>query len=137
MISYSPNQNESLNGIVWSKAQKHKYKGPKAIKMAGMSAVLQFDSGSKVWHEMMKVYCPSGRFTEEARASMDKKRIASSKRKASLVEKRKRIAQRQAKIVRELETREEEDSPSYSSGAFNEQALPGPKLAKRPKRQKQ
>jgi hypothetical protein len=29
MISYSSNQNESLNGIVWSKAPKHKYKGPK------------------------------------------------------------------------------------------------------------
>ena len=45
---------------------------------------------------------------------------------------------RQAKHIRELETREEEGSPSYSSGALmNEQALPGPKLAKRPKRQKQ
>jgi hypothetical protein len=88
---------------------------------------------------MMKVAnIPSGRFTEETRASMDKKRIASSKRKVSLVEKRKIIAQRQAKHVRELETREEEDSPSYSSGALmNEQALPGLKLAKRPKRQKQ
>jgi hypothetical protein len=68
---------------------------------------------------------------------MDKKRIASSKRKVSLEEKRKIIAQRQAKHVRELETREE-GSPSYSSGALmNEQALPGPKLAKRLKRQKQ
>ena len=107
--------------------------------MAGMSAVLQFDSGSKAQHEMMKVAnIPSGRFTEEARASMDKKRIASSKRKASLVKKRKIIAQRQAKLVRELETCEEEGSPSYSSGALmNEQVLPGPKLAKSPKRQKQ
>ncbi|CAB4004426.1 Hypothetical predicted protein [Paramuricea clavata] len=63
---------------------------------------------------------PSGRFTEEARASMDEKRIASSKRKASLVEKRKRIAQRQAKLVRELETRDDEGGPFYSSDAFSE-----------------
>ncbi|CAB4038655.1 Hypothetical predicted protein, partial [Paramuricea clavata] len=53
--------------------------------MAALSAVLQFDSGSKARHEVMKVAnIPSGRFTEEAGASMDKKRIASSKRKASL-----------------------------------------------------
>ena len=42
---YSQNQNESLNGVVWSKAPKHKFKGPKSIEMAGMSAVLQFDCG--------------------------------------------------------------------------------------------
>jgi hypothetical protein len=51
---------------------------------------------------------------------MDNKRIASPKRKASLVEKKKRIAQRQAKLVRELETRDEEGGPSYCSDAFNE-----------------
>ena len=27
-LPYSQNKNESLNGIVWSKAPKHKYKGP-------------------------------------------------------------------------------------------------------------
>ena len=51
---------------------------------------------------------------------MDNKRIASSKRKASLVEKKKIIAQRQAKLVRELEMCDEEGGPSYSSDAFNE-----------------
>ena len=87
MISYSPNQNESMNGIVWSKAPKHKYKGSRAIGMACMSAVLQFDSGSKARHEVMKVAkILPGRFSEEAGWHMDKKKIASLKRKASLVE---------------------------------------------------
>ncbi|CAB3979360.1 Hypothetical predicted protein, partial [Paramuricea clavata] len=59
--------------------------------MADMSAVLKFYSGSKARHEVMKVAnIPSGRFTEEAGACMDKKRIASSKRKASLVEKKEK-----------------------------------------------
>lgn len=131
---YSQNQNESLNGIVWSKAPKHKYKGPKALEMAGISAVLQFDSGSKAREEVMKLASiPCSKFTQEAGSSKDKKRISCAKKKASLLEKKKRIAQRQAKLVRELEAREREGGPSYSSGAFNEEVLPGPKPAKRQK----
>ena len=71
---------------------------------------------------------------KEAGSSKDKKRISCAKKKASLLEKKKRIAQRQAKHVREMEAREREGSPSYSSGTFNEEALPGPKPAKRPKK---
>ena len=44
---YSQNQYESLNAIVWAKAPKHKFKGPDAIEMAGMSAVMQFNKGAK------------------------------------------------------------------------------------------
>ena len=51
---YSQNQNESLNGTVWSKVPKHTYKGPKSMEMAGMSAVLQFDS-AKVLHSVMTI----------------------------------------------------------------------------------
>ena len=79
---------------------------------------------------------PSSRFTEEAGSSNDKRRINSSKKKVSLPEKKKRIAQRQATLVREIEAQEKESSPSYLCGAFNEQSLPGPKPGKRPRRQK-
>ena len=51
---YSQNQNESLNSIVSSKAPKHKFKGPKAIEMAGMAAVVQFDNGQKGRLEVMQ-----------------------------------------------------------------------------------
>ena len=68
------------------------------------------------------------------RSRIPKKRISCAKKKASLLEKKKRIAQSQAKLVREMEAREREGCPSYSSGAFNEEALPGPKSAKRQKK---
>jgi hypothetical protein len=70
---YSQNQNESLNGIVWTKAPKHKYKGPKAIKMAGISAVLQFDSGSKAQHSVMTLAkTPPNEYTVQAGVTKDK-----------------------------------------------------------------
>ena len=49
----------------------------------------------------------------------DRKRLYDSIKDASEVEKRKRIAQRQAKLVREQEAVEREGGPSYASGAFN------------------
>ena len=50
----------------------------------------------------------------------DKIRMTGSARKASEVQKKKRVAQRRAKLVREQEAREREGGPSYASGDFNE-----------------
>ena len=58
---YSQNQNESLNGVVRSKAPKHKFKGPKAIEMAGMSAVMQCNKGAKSrWAVIRAAWIPPG-----------------------------------------------------------------------------
>jgi hypothetical protein len=46
--------------------------------------------------------------------------MTGSARKASEVQKKKRVAQRRAKLVREQEAREREGGPSYASGDFNE-----------------
>lgn len=135
MPGYSQNQYESLTDIVWTKAPKHKYKRSKAVEMAGMSAVLQFDSGSDARHEVKKLAkIPHGHYTEQTGIKKDKKRMLGVARKASLVEKKKRIAQRQAKLVREQEARDRKGGSSYASGGFNEEALPGPKRAKRPRK---
>lgn len=116
----SQNQNESLNGVVWSKAPKHKFKGPKSIEMAGMSAVLQFDCGQRGRQEVMRLAgIPHGNHTEEGGERKDRKRMYGSARKASEVEKKKRVTQRQAKLVREQEAVAREGGPSYASGAFN------------------
>jgi hypothetical protein len=131
---YSQNQNESLNGIVWTKAPKHKYKGPKAIEMTGISAVLQFDSGSKAQHSVRTLAkIPPNEYTVQAGITKDKLRLRGAARKASELQKKKRVAQRQATLVREQEAREREGGPSYSSGAFNEEAILGPKPPKRRK----
>jgi hypothetical protein len=98
MISYSPNQNESLNGIVWSKTPKHKYNGPKAIKMVALSAVRQFDSGSKARHEVMKVAnIPSGRFTEESGAQYGQQENSLFKKESKLGRKKEKNSTKTSK----------------------------------------
>ena len=129
---YSQNQNESLNGIVWCKAPKHKYKGSQSIEMAGISAILQFDGGMKAVHSVKTLEnIPPNMHAEKAGEIKDKARLSGSARKASDLQKKKRAAQRQAKLVREQEAREREGGPSYASGAFNEEATLGPKPRKR------
>ena len=118
---YSQNQNECLNSVVWSKAPKHKFKGPKAIEMAGMSAVLQFDCGQSGRQEVMELAdIPHGHHTVQGSDKKDRKRVYGATRDANEVQKHIRIAKRQAKLVREQEAVAKEGSPSYASGAFNE-----------------
>ena len=118
---YSQNQNESLNSIVWSKAPKHKFKGPKAIEMAGMAAVLQFDNGQKGRLEVMQLAgIPSGQQTVEGAERKDGKRLYGARRDADMLQKKRRVSQRQAKLQRDQEALQKEGGPSYASGAYNE-----------------
>ncbi|KAK3717094.1 hypothetical protein QZH41_005023 [Actinostola sp. cb2023] len=66
---------------------------------------------------------PHGQHTEELGLKRDRKRSYGARREASDLEKKKRVAQSQAKLVREQEAREREGGPSYASGAFNEDPL--------------
>lgn len=102
--------------------------------MAGISAILQFDGGMKAVHSVMTfANIPPNMHAEKAGEIKDKARLSGSARKASDPQKKKRVAQRQAKLVREQEAREREGGPSYASGAFNEEATLGPKPRKRRK----
>ena len=115
---YSQNANESINSLVWNRAPKHRNKGPKAIEMAVMSAVMQFNSGGSSRHEVMKAAnIPAGVFTSEGSARKDKTRISKSLNKAKMKEKETRRKIRQAKL--EAITRKEGEC-SYSGGRFNE-----------------
>ena len=105
------------------------------MEMAGMSAVLQFNSGSKASHSVMALAnIPPNEYAAQVGVTKDKRRISGAKRRASDLQKKKRVAQRQAKLVREQEAKEREGGPSYTSGAFNEEATLGPKPAKRRRR---
>ena len=96
------------------------------MEMAGISAVLQFDGGMKALHSVMTLAkIPPNMHAQKAGEIKDKTRLSDSARKASELQKKKRVAQRQAKLVREQEAREREGGPSYASGAFNEEATLG------------
>ena len=120
---YSQNQNESLNGVVWSKAPKHKFKGPKAIEMAGMSAVMQCKKGAKSrWAVIRAAEIPPGQHSEEGAAKKDNKRLSSSNRAALAIEK-KRKARNVSKAAQEQRDEETEGGPAYLAGAYNEDPL--------------
>ena len=104
---YSQNQNECLNSVVWSNAPKHKFKGSKAVEMAGMSAILKLAE------------IPHGHHSIQGAKRKDKKRVCSASREANEVQKRIRVAKRQATHVREVEAIEKEGGPAYASGALN------------------
>jgi hypothetical protein len=113
----SQNANESVNSLVWNRAPKHRYKGPKSVEMAVMSAVMQFNSGASSRHKVMKAACiPAGGFTSQGSAKKDKARISRSVRNASNQDKERRRKIREAKLA----AKDLEGEPSYSSGRFNE-----------------
>ncbi|CAB4005543.1 Hypothetical predicted protein [Paramuricea clavata] len=63
---YSQNVNESLNSLVWNHALKHRFKGPRFIEIAAMSAVLAFNCGAASRQDVMKAAnIPGGEFTLE------------------------------------------------------------------------
>ena len=63
---YSQNANESINSLVWNRCPKHKYRWPKTVEMAAMSAILQFNDGASAKEEVMeRAGIPSGEFTAE------------------------------------------------------------------------
>ena len=115
---------ECLNSVVWSKAPKHKFKGPKSVEMASMSAVLQFDCGQRGRQEVMKLAkIPRGHDTIQGARRKDKKRIYSASREANKVQKGVQVAKRQAKLVWEQEAIEKDGGPAYASGAFNKDSV--------------
>ena len=98
---YSQNANESINSLVWNRAPKHRNKGPKAIQMAVMSAVMQFNSGASSRHEVMKAAnIHAGVFTSEGSAKKDKTRISKSLNKAKIEEKERSEKKGKASQIR-------------------------------------
>ena len=109
-LPYSQNKNESLNGIVWSKAPKHKYKGPNFSLTVVRKPTRRYEHSEDTTQWA----------SSESRRSQgqDKNDWFCKKNKGGA--KKERVAQRRAKLVREQEEREREGGPSYASGDFNE-----------------
>ena len=94
------------------------YRGQEASSMAGISAVVQFNEGQKGRHRAMELAgIPRGHHTQMGGQQKDRKRLYNAKRVSCEIQKRLRVAQRQAKLVRDQETLQREGGPSYSKGA--------------------
>ena len=46
LLGFSQNQNESFNSLIWKRAPKHTWQGPKRVELAAYLAVLHFNYGA-------------------------------------------------------------------------------------------
>ena len=84
--------------------------------MAGMSAILPFETGTKALRSVMNMAkIPPNEHAVKAGEIKDKIRMTRSTRKASELQKKKRVAQAHAKLVRKQQAKERKSGPSYTS----------------------
>lgn len=129
---YTQNTNESLNGLVWVRAPKHKWYGTRRVKIAVTSAILRFNNGASVRREVMtRVNMFTGIANIAGSAKKDKARVKAAIKKSTDKEKKHRQKIREAKI-REQEKQTRKEGQTYSSGTYDDDVM----IAPRPKRQK-
>ena len=112
------NQNESLNSVVWTRAPKSKFRGPKTVELAAISAVLEFNNGASAKYEVMEMAnIPAGTHTMAGCIARDTKRIFHSKYKSQQTTQKCWEKQRQAVLEKESQA---VDKDSYSTAAYND-----------------
>lgn len=131
---YTQNTNESVNGLVWVRAPKHKWHGTRRIKIAVTSAILRFNQGAGLRsHVMGRVNISTGIANADGSYKKDMDRVKKSIRKSSEREKIHRQKVREAKI-REEEDIKRKEGQTYGAGAFDHDVLLAPSQPKRQKR---
>ena len=116
---FSQNQNESFNSLIWKRAPKCTWQGPKRIKIAAYLAALQFNTGS---YETRTAILSGMEITpslwlEISADKKDKKRIYGANRDAEEAAKKKRRS-----LAMEKQDTEESwinnEGTTYGSGYF-------------------
>ena len=118
----SQNQNECLNGRVWSIATKDKNHSPEIVEIAAVVACVEFNegrSGLLSFHERIGL-CISG-FASKAASKRDIGRVHREEYKVQDDMRKRRIKIRQGKKQNEEENIEiEGEGGGYGAGCFNE-----------------
>ena len=112
------NQNESANGMLWSRCPKTKFCGARRVRIAVCETIGFFNTGAGSLAEIMGMCgITPGANTMKAFRQQDEKRIKSAAKKVSVKyrdQRRKRRAQRKAKA----------DQNAYQAGAFGLSSKP-------------
>ncbi len=130
---YTQNNNESLNGMVWVRAPKHKWHGAKRVRIALTSAILRFNVGAGAREDVMKtVKIHKTTAVQAGSKKKDITRVKSAIRKSTETQKRARQKVREAKHAEEERLKQKEGT-TYSAGAYDDDVMVA---SARPKRQK-
>ena len=133
---YTQNTNESLNGIVWVRAPKHKWYGTRCIKLAVTSAILRFNEGASVRKDVMtKVNIQTSTANITGSYRKDRERVRKAINKSTEKEKGQRQKIREAKI-REEEKRSRKEGITYAAGTYDDDVMVAPRQKRHKKGQK-
>ena len=114
---FSQNQNESFNSLVWKRAPKHKWHGPKRVQIAAYLAALHFNCGAYEARSavMLAMDITPSAWLEASAEKKDKKRLYGAKREARIEAKKRRKS-----LVFEKQTAEassvRQEETTYESG---------------------
>ena len=115
---FTQNANESFNSILWLRCPKHRFHGPKSVRSALASAVLQFNEGATaILNVVQQMNLPVSVHALEAAGRRDRKRVAAADMKTSVEAKRKRQESRVERKTQD-EAQINEEGTTYASGGF-------------------
>ena len=112
------NQNEILNGLIWSLCPKKGFCGPSVAEMSTYLAVAHFNNGAvsplAVLREMA---CEEGYFTERQLRLQDAVRVQKAEKKMKEAEKKRRKVRRRRRKGKD-EQKLDDEGVTYETGAF-------------------
>jgi hypothetical protein len=119
VLGGTQNQNESFNGLIWNRCSKIDFCSPESVRVAVCLAVLTFNKGQR---SLLPLIAELGGtkpspYCTRILAHNDSCRLYKSITSASDVEKRRRQAQKLARVVQEGELISEE-GVTYQAGGF-------------------
>ena len=116
---FSQNQNESFNSLIWKRAPKHTWQGPKRVELAAYLAVLHFNNGDYAAKTAILSHMElnSSKWLSDSANRKDQKRLYGARRDTEDSVKRKRkslVLEKQASEERKIE----KEGITYKSGLF-------------------
>ena len=133
LLGLTQNQNECLNGTLWSRVPKHKFCGRRRVNIAACEAICVFNTGAATKGMMMeRLGIPAGQNMIKALRNEDKVRVKNAARKTSIKYRNRR---KQLKFMKKKNKASKEQELAYKAGSFGLGSKPVINSAKRKTKQ--
>lgn len=118
LMGATQNQNESLNGLIWSICPKEGFCGKDVVEMSAHLAAAQFNYGAVTLMAVLRnMGCTIGVFTEQSLRRQDAKRLNKAAKKMDEGEKKRRkVRRRRRKGLEEQQL--DLEGVTYAAGEF-------------------
>ena len=111
------NQNESLNGLIWSLCPKETFCGKRVVEIAAYLAVAHFNNGPiSLLAVLREMGCEEGKLTERHLKREDAQRVKKAAKKSQEDEKKRRKKRRRRKGLEEQLL--DAEGPTYEAGGY-------------------